>query len=364
MQFKQVIGQESIKLKLINAASENRISHAQLFLAPPGSGGLAIAIAFTQYLLCLNKANNDSCGTCSACKKVQKLLHLDVHYSYPTVGANKKSTEFLKEWREAVLQNPYLDVFTWLQHIKAENKQGNITSDECDDILRKLSLKPYESEYRVLIMWMPEYLGKEGNKLLKIIEEPPANTFFILVAENQELILETILSRTQTLRINKLSDTEIAIALEKQGIPNQKALVIAAMSEGDFNNALQLIHENTHENADRMNQWFKLCKNKQLAEVSLWVDEIASIGRENQKDFLKYCLHFWRQATLLKFSPQTALNAFYGNEKDWAKNLFSHLSLDQVTYWNEIFNKASYHIERNANPKILFFNLSILLIDL
>ena len=213
MQFKEVIGQQKVKDYLLKSAQSDQVSHAQLFLGPEGCGNLALAIAYAQYLQCRNKGATDACGKCSSCIKANKLIHPDIHFSYPTVGSKAKSTDFLKEWRDAVEQQPYMNVYQWLQHIKAENKQGNITREECEAIIRKLSLRAYESTYKVLIVWMPEYLGKEGNRLLKLIEEPPVNTVFLLVAENANLILNTILSRTQQLRIHRLSDAAIKEAL-------------------------------------------------------------------------------------------------------------------------------------------------------
>ncbi|HNL07509.1 MAG TPA: hypothetical protein PKH93_08045, partial [Chitinophagales bacterium] len=200
MQFKQIIGQTNTKRYLMESAQHDHISHAQLFLGNEGCGALSLALAFAQYVNCSNRQTDDSCGRCSNCKKSQKLIHPDIHYCYPTIGSKAKSTDLLTEWREAVLKNPYMNVFQWLQHLKADNKQGNITAEECEDIIRKLSFTTYEAPYKILLLWMPEYLGKEGNRLLKIIEEPPPNTLFLLVAENANLVLNTILSRTQLLR--------------------------------------------------------------------------------------------------------------------------------------------------------------------
>ncbi|MGB4846066.1 MAG: hypothetical protein WBP16_16485, partial [Ferruginibacter sp.] len=266
MQFQSITGQKETKEQLVHMIQQNRLSHALLFLGKEGSGALQLALAFAQYIVCKpqpaevdlfaaepqttnNKPQtkeNDSCGQCPACKKANELIHPDIHFSYPVItkkpGEKPISTDFIKEWREFISENPYGNIYDWLQFIGAENKQGNITAHECNDIIRKLNLKSFESEYKILIMWMPEFLGKEGNKLLKLIEEPPANTLFILVAENEDLILPTILSRTQLVKIPMLSNLEVESSLALHaGVPIEKAQQIAAVAEGNYREALQLL---------------------------------------------------------------------------------------------------------------------------
>jgi DNA polymerase-3 subunit delta' len=211
MQFKQIVGQSLIKQRLINSVKENRVSHAQLFLGPAGSGSLALAVAYAQYLSCEDKQADDSCGECSSCRKYQKLMHPDLHFSYPFFAKHKDDTAitFIEQWREAFIANPYLSLDTWRGYLEAENKQANINIAECHQIIKKLSFKPFESAYKILILWLPEYLDKEGNALLKIIEEPQPNTLFLLVAQNQDQILNTILSRTQLIKIPPLGFNEI-----------------------------------------------------------------------------------------------------------------------------------------------------------
>src|SRR5579862_8535459 len=239
MSFKNAIGQQEIKHHLIEMVNHNRLSHALLFLANEGTGALSLAIGFAQFLVCektfpeIKKEVSlfgeeispalpvalptDACGSCSACIKSQKLVHPDIHFSYPVIpkksGDKPVSTDYITEWREFFLQYPYGNAYDWLQFIGAENKQGNITAQECNDIVHQLNLKSFESQYKILIMWMPEYLGNEGNKLLKLIEEPPANTLFILVAENESLILPTIVSRTQLVKIPSLETSDVENAL-------------------------------------------------------------------------------------------------------------------------------------------------------
>src|SRR3954464_2966187 len=274
MLFGNVIGQLNTKAHLLEMVKQNRLSHALLFLGKEGSGALSIALAFAQYMVCdkiqnrqksaeaalplfgLNAssqqqtANNnqqtDSCGECPSCVKAAKLIHPDVHFSYPVIpkksGDKPISTDYITEWREFVKLYPYGNAFDWLQFIGAENKQGNITAEECNDIIHKLSLKSFESGYKILIMWMPEYLGKEGNKLLKLIEEPPANTLFILVAENDDQLLPTILSRCQLIKIPSPSSDAIKEALmQKAGAASEIATQIAGIAEGNYREALQLL---------------------------------------------------------------------------------------------------------------------------
>src|SRR5258706_10422492 len=243
MQFEDIIGQDGAKKNLVELVQHNRLSHALLFLAKEGSGGLSLALAFAQYVVCekvsgqwsaisrepslfgveshsplvTHQSPVDSCGICPACTKAKQFVHPDIHFSYPVVtkkpGTPPISTDYISEWREFVKDYSYGNVYDWLQFIGADNKQGNITANECNDIIRKLNLKSFESEYKILVLWMPEYLGNEGNKLLKLIEEPPPNTLFILVAENESQILPTIVSRCQLIKIPALETNEVEEAL-------------------------------------------------------------------------------------------------------------------------------------------------------
>ncbi|MBA2561564.1 MAG: hypothetical protein H0V14_01370, partial [Chitinophagaceae bacterium] len=263
MQFKDVIGQQSVKSQLVKMVQQNRLSHALLFLGKEGSGALPLALAFAQYIVCTSAKTSkfiepspssprgegrgeDSCGSCPACIKANQLIHPDIHFSFPVItkkpGESPVSANYIREWREFVDGNPYGNVYDWLQFITAENKQGNITAKECEEINHILNLKSFESGYKILIMWMPEFLGKEGNKLLKLIEEPPPDTLFIFVAEDENVILPTILSRTQLVKILALTDEEIEKALITQGkVENNKAKQIAGVSEGNYRDALQML---------------------------------------------------------------------------------------------------------------------------
>jgi DNA polymerase III subunit delta' len=388
MLFKEVIGQSGVKQHLVEMVQQNRISHALLFLAKEGSGGLPLALAFSQYLVCekVNGKNtaikqgpslfgfdepvvekkqlhDDACGECAACTKAKQLVHPDIHFSYPVVtkktGEKPKSTDFIAEWREFVKLKPYGNVYDWLQFIGAENKQGNITAEECNDIIRQLSLKSFESEYKILVMWMPEYLGKEGNKLLKLIEEPPANTVFILVAESEEQILQTILSRTQLVKVPLLEDAEIEKALiERNNTPAHQAKTVAGIAEGNYHEALQLLQHAEEDWLAMLRDWMNATmKENQVAQVK-WVDEIAKLGREKQKQFLRYYNHILEQCIRLRIlGPESSSLA--DNEKDFAQRLNKISSVSQQQAIIAQLDSATYYIERNANGKMLFHALTI-----
>lgn len=359
MQFSEVIGQTGVKQLLRQMVTNDRTPHALLLLGTPGSGHLALALAFAQYVLCENKTAIESCGACRHCTKMQKLIHPDVHFSFPTVGTNAVSDSFMTQWRAALLDNPYLDVNQWLQRIGADNKQGNITKEECVNIVRKLSLQAFESDYKLLLMWLPEYLGREGNRLLKMIEEPPEKTIFILIAEQAELILPTILSRCQTIKVNPLPDEEVVAGLqEKKGVPLERAQAAAYLANGNFNEALQMLEYEESDHANLFLDWLRRCYKGNGVELVRWVEKFAGVGRENQKHFLKYGLHFLREFMVLKLTNNGAVR-LRANELTTAQNLLPIIELEQLEKMADLFNHCAYYVERNANPKVLFLDASI-----
>ena len=383
MQFQSITGQKETKEQLVQMVQHNRLSHALLFLGKEGSGALQLALAFAQYIVCKplppevdlfaaepqttnnqpQTKENDSCGICPACKKANELIHPDIHFSYPVItkkpGEKPISTDFIKEWREFIVTNPYGNVYDWLQFIGAENKQGNITAHECNDIIRKLNLKSFESEYKILIMWMPEFLGKEGNKLLKLIEEPPPNTLFILVAENEDLILPTILSRTQLVKIPLLTNSEVEVALElNAGVKIEKAQQIAILAEGNYREALQLLLHADDDWEVMLREWLNaIIRTGPVAQVK-WIDETAKLGREKQKQFLKYFIHLLEEAVRLRVMGSSA-NGQPTTNNDFASRLNKLCNLGQQEAIINELDKASYYIERNANAKMLFHALSL-----
>jgi DNA polymerase-3 subunit delta' len=391
MLFRDVIGQQEVKQQLVEMVQYNRLSHALLFLGKEGSGALPLAMAFAQYVSLLpNKDQSPEASLFgepvevklpstleeadawmqkqSSFSKAEQLVHPDIHFSYPVVtkkpGTPPISTNYVTEWREFVKQLPYGNIYDWLQFIDAENKQGNITANECNDIIRKLNLKSFESGYKILLMWMPEYLGKEGNKLLKMIEEPPADTLFILVAENEGEILSTILSRCQLVKIPALEASDIEQNLvSKKACTAEQARQIANASNGNYREALNLIQHADEDFHGLLREWLNASlKNQTIAQVKL-IEEIGRLGREKQKQFLKHFTHLIEQAVRMQVADDTLkeklLNAMSSGEQDFVLRLNKAMSLEQKEAIAEELDKATYYIERNANAKILFHALTI-----
>ena len=363
--MQDIIGQQRTKDFLATVAASERVPHALLFLSPAGGGGLAMAVAFAQLLQCENQSpisqypNFQSCGECSACRKAAQFTHPDIHFSFPTIGTNAVSTDFLKEWRLFLSESPYADVNTWLHRLGADNKQGNINKEECNAILKKLSLKAFEGRYKILLMWLPEYLGKEGNRLLKLIEEPPAQTIFLLVAENQDLILNTILSRCQLVKLDPLSDEEVANGLVKErSIGSERARQIAFLSGGDFGAALAAADAPATDDAQILLDWLRKCWRGHAVEMVRWTEEFAKLGRENQKQFLHYGLHFLREMLSLVSTGSSTLR-LRPEELATAQNMAKVLDFEKIAQIAGLLNDNIYYIERNANPKILFLDTSI-----
>src|SRR5450432_3958453 len=371
MLFSQVIGQQEIKAKLRNLVEHNRLSHALLLNAPEGAGGLPLALAFAQFLVCERVSTADagnhfpveSCGVCPSCKKAAQLIHPDIHYVYPVVsrksGDKPVSADYISEWREFISLFPYGTIFDWLQEINAENKQGNISAHECNEINRKLSLKSFESGYKILIMWMPEYLRNEGNKLLKLIEEPPPDTLFILVTEDEALILPTILSRVQNIHLPRPSVSEISEALITRAAVNpEKARQIASVSEQNYREALRQLQHGEDDWLGQLREWLNAILKTGPANQVKWVDEISKSGREKQKQFLLYFVHLLEQAIRLRMYAG-AVADIPDSEKDFAFRLNKTADLAAQQAIVQELNKSIYYIERNAHAKMLFHALTI-----
>ncbi|MES2328349.1 MAG: hypothetical protein V4539_02025 [Bacteroidota bacterium] len=384
MQFKDVIGQKEIKQHLAEMVEQNRLSHALLFLGKEGSGALPIAMAFAQYIVSLPQPapvvedlfggmtaleptpsyiHPDDIGSQQSFQRAEQLIHPDLHFTYPVIpkksGDKPVSTDYIAEWREFIKSYPYGNAYDWLQFIGAENKQGNITADECNDIIRQLSLKSFESEYKVLLLWMPEYLGKEGNKLLKLIEEPPPNTLFILVAENEEQILPTILSRCQLVKIPMLENREVEKALiERAKAAPDTARQIAGICEGNYREALQLMQHADEDWQSLLREWLNATlKGGPIAQVK-FTEDVSKLGREKQKQFLRYFNHLLEQSIRIKVLGVD--NILLGdNEKDFAQRLNKIASVSQQQAIIEELDRAAYYVERNANAKMLFQALTI-----
>ncbi len=358
MRFSQVIGHNSVQELLREMVDTDRFPHALLLLGAPGSGVLPMALATAAYLLCENRTGLDSCGQCKACLKTAKAVHPDLHFSFPTVGAKVTADQFLPPWREALAETPYMEVNDWLQRIGAENRQGNINKDECNQIIRKLSLKTFEGQYKVMLIWLPEYLGNEGNRLLKLIEEPPPRTVFLLAAEQAERILNTILSRCQLVKLGTLDDEAISTSLQHQGIDRDQANTISFLANGNYNDALQMAQQREGDQADRFLEWMRCCYTGKPTELVAWTDGFAPLGREHQKHFLRYGLHFWREFLTLQLGGSQPAR-LRPPELATAQRMQSVIQFDQLEGIIELMEDCIRHIERNAHPKILFLDASI-----
>ena len=367
MKFADILGHEALKAHLIRSSREQRVSHAQLFLGPEGNGGLALALAYAQYVNCSQPTEVDSCSQCSSCKKYARLIHPDLHFSYPFFAKHKEdtATDFIQEWRTAFLANPYLTLDFWKQQLESENKQANINIAEAHAIIKKLSLKAYEGPYKVLIVWLPEYLDVQGNALLKLIEEPPPNTLFLFVAEQSDKILSTILSRLQLVKVGRPSDQEIEhYLLQIPGVSSRQAAEVALLSQGNLQLATQLLEEEQIGHFEIMLSWLRSCvRDAGLQVIQECEQEFASMSRETQKSFLYYTIHMLRQVVLVK-SGVPQLVHLPEKEFEFVQKFGQNYSIQQIEAAAELLEKAHYHVERNANAKLLFLDLSLQLVVL
>ncbi|OYX82507.1 MAG: DNA polymerase III subunit delta' [Flavobacteriales bacterium 32-34-25] len=373
MQFSEILGQEHIKNHLSRSADLGRIPHAQLFVGPEGSGTLAMAIAYAQYILCGNQ-NGENNGENQACNiKFQKLSHPDLHFAYPTVTTdevkkNPKSIDFIADWREFVLQNPYGGLFDWYAVLGVQNKQGEIRVDDAQEILKSLSLKAYEGGYKIMIVWMADKLNiAASNKLLKLLEEPPEKTIFILISENEEDIIQTIRSRCQILHFNGLSEKVIADALvSREQIDLKLAAKLAHQAQGNYNTALHLLRDKDEEHP--FEQWFvtwvraafKAKKDAAaIQDLILWSEKIATLGREAQKKFLQFCMEMFRQALLINYETPSLVYFEPKVDKFKLENFAPFVNGNNIQDIFKELSDAMYHIERNGNAKIILTDLSI-----
>lgn len=371
MLFKKVIGQQEIKRKLIQTVQENRISHAQLFHGKEGTGGLQLALAYAQYINCLNKSDEDACGTCTSCLKYQKLIHPDLHFVFPVIKAEnvKKpvSDDFIQAWRDLFLSKPYFTLNDWYNQIKVENKQGSIFEAESEKIIRKLSLKAFESEYKTMIIWLPEKMNIiAANKLLKLIEEPPPKTLLFMAALQTDNILPTILSRTLQIYVPEINNEDLEAELRKNNNFSVSEIKnILRISGGSYSKALSNIDKSEEiiYNFNKFQELMRLVFKGNAEEMLKWVDNIASLGREKQKSFLQNGLRLVRE-NFVNNLKQPELQYMSVEEQEWAVKFSPYINERNIVELNEEFNKAFYHIERNANGKIVFFDLALKLSSL
>ncbi|MEY8849473.1 DNA polymerase III subunit delta' [Psychroserpens sp. XS_ASV72] len=372
MLFSEVLGQEHIKSHLTKSADHGRVAHAQLFVGPEGSGTLPMAIAYAQYLLCKNSGGENSNGNEACNLKFENLSHPDLHFAFP-VATNDKvkkhpvSNHFMEEWRQLIDRQPYGNLFDWYRLLGIDNKQGQIGVDEAQDIVKKLSLKSYEGGYKVMLIWMAEKMNTQSaNKLLKLIEEPPKDTVFILITEDEEQIINTIKSRCQVLHFPPLAEDDIKKALMKNyQIPEVDAIKIAHQSNGNYNKACDLVYSDSEDT--QFEEWFvfwirsafKAKGNKSaIHDLISWSETIAKTGRETQKQFLNFCLDFFRQALLLNYKAE-GLVFMEPKTSFKLENFAPFVHGNNILDISNELQEAIYHIERNGNSKIILTDLSI-----
>ena len=356
MLFADVPGQKAAKYGLLGMWQNNHFPHALLLAGNEGVGGLPMALALARYIFCENKQDTDACGTCSACSKVQRLEHADLHLAFPTIspkpGTKAMSKYYMEDFREFVKQTPYSSTYDWLQFINAENKQGNITAEECREMIDMLNLKSYEGGAKVQIIWRPEYLGKEGNILLKLIEEPPANTYIILVAESTEEILPTILSRTQVVRLAPIPPADIAGTLVKKKLADEKrALQIGHIANGSYAEALRLLQHAENDLFPEVRNWFNALFTNNGVAIAAFAEQWSKSGREQQKNFLHYTIQLLEQAIRVRYLPGHP-PALPPAEADFVSKLAAmKISFETINLMVKEITDTIYYIERNAHSK-------------
>ena len=372
MLFSDILGQEHLKKHLTLSADHGRIPHAQLFIGPEGSGTLPMAVAYARYILCQNTASENNTGNNACNIKFEKLSHPDLHFAFP-VATNDKvkkhpvSNMFMEEWRKFILEQPYGNLFDWYQLINIEKKQGQIGVDEAGDMVKTLSLKSYEGGYKIMIVWMADKLNTAAaNKLLKLIEEPPQKTIFLLVAEDEEQIIQTIRSRCQILHFPPLTEEVIKQGLVSRGITDVDAAKFAHQAQGNYNKAIDLSLQDSEDLV--FENWFvfwvrtafRAKGNKAVVhDLIQWAEEVASTGRETQKQFLHYCIHVFRQALLLNYTAKDLVYIEMQTEGFQLAKFAPFVHSGNIMDITKELEDAMYHVERNGNAKIIFTDLSI-----
>lgn len=369
--FRDVIGQEAAKQRLLQEAGEGRIPHAQLFCGPEGAGKLPLALAYAKYLCCTNPGPEGACGTCPSCVKWNKLVHPDVHFMFPIVKSAKGKKEvcddYLADWRHLLMNNPYFALPHWLSAMGAENGQALIYARESDEITRKLSLKSVEGGYKITIIWLPEKMHEAcANKLLKLLEEPPEKTLFLLVSEMPEQLLSTILSRTQRFSVPRIAEADIALAMrDKYAVQSADADAIAHMANGSFVKALETISLNEENQLffDLFVSLMRLAWQRKIRELKQWSEQVAGLGRERQKNFLDYCQRMIRENFIYNLH-QPEMNYLTRPEENFAIRFAPFVNERNVVGIMEELSEAQLHIVQNVNPRMVFFDFALKMIML
>ncbi|MDF1573948.1 MAG: DNA polymerase III subunit delta [Bacteroidales bacterium] len=372
MLFKEIIGQAEVKNKLLRLVREDRTPHALILFGPEGTGKLALAIAMAQYLSCLDRREDDSCGACPSCIKFKKLVHPDLHMVVPVVKTGNMTTppvsdDYAQLWRDTLLADFYLTENQWYESLGAENKQGIINVRESETIIRKLGFKPYESDYRMVVIWLPEKMNQSAaNKLLKLIEEPPGKTLILMVSEHTDRILATIRSRAQLFFVPPLSGEDIRGGLMQKVVADEQAIEDAVLrANGNFSLALQTLRQDEIElhHFELFTEMMRLCYARDIIKINAWVERVAVMGRERQKQLMDYSLRLLRENFMLRLENDT-LNYMSVKESEFSKRFSSFIHEGNVHELTENFTLAGNHIEANGNPRIILMDLSIHVIKL
>ncbi|WP_420150796.1 ATP-binding protein [Spirosoma sp.] len=364
MQFSEIIGQDDTRQLLLRAVQSNHLAHALLFDGPVGSANLALALALAQYVNCEDKLEDDACGRCASCIKTQKLIHPDLHMVFPVanLAKGKTSEAYLADWRRFLLEQPYRTLPDWLETIDADNKQGNISAEEARNILQKLSLKAYEGAYKIMLIWLPELMNvSSANALLKVLEEPPAKTLFLLVTNQPDKLLITILSRTQRIAVKAFTDEEIATYLRQHlNLDETTARRYAYLADGNLAEALQLSNPN-NQSTDQHTwfaEWMRTCYRQDLITLVKQADQFDGFSKEKQKGLIDYSIRMYRNLFLWQ-QGAGELVRLPDDEMAFVRNFVKVLTMQHIERIVADLNEAAYHLERNARAKMIMLDMSL-----
>lgn len=368
MNFSGIPGQKDIKTKLLRSVREERVSHAQLFSGSEGCGSMALALAYARYVSCENRTESDSCGSCKSCVKYEKLIHPDLHFVFPVIKGKKASDpvsdNYLEEWREFVKRSPYFTLNNWMDSIEVGNAQGMIFASEASEIIKKLSLKTFESDFKIMIIWLPEKMHQAtANKLLKMIEEPPEKTLFLLVSDEPDKVIPTIVSRCQLVKVPSFRNDDIKkYILNRFSMPEEKAADISRVSNGNITRAIELCEneDSSYANLERFKSLMRFAWKRDINSIIIWADEISATGREAQKNFISFSMRILRENLMLSLG-QLKNNLVYltGEEATFSKNFHPFINQNNIYPLTEEFNLVYSHIESNGNAKIIFLDLAL-----
>jgi len=368
MNFAQIPGQKEIKEKLLRSVKEERVSHAQLFAGPEGCGSMALALAYARYINCENRSVFDSCGTCKSCVKYEKLIHPDLHFVFPVIKGKKAtdpvSDNYLEEWRDFLKRSPYFSLNNWMDSLDVGNAQGMIFASEASEIIKKLSLKTFESDFKIMIIWLPEKMHPStANKLLKMIEEPPEKTLFLLVSEEPDKVIPTILSRCQLVKIPSFHNSDIEnYLINRFNVASDKAEDISRVSNGNITRAIELCEDEDSSltNLERFKSLMRFAWKRDVISLINWSEDIASTGREAQKNFIYFSLRLLRENLMLSLDQlKNKLVYLTGNEADFSEKFHASINQNNIFPLTEEFNLVYSHIESNGNAKIIFLDLAL-----